>query len=198
MNVRGHDVRTTSWTVCLEGDALAWRTESTTDPVRVVTPWIKRGYVTSDPRIVFTHFLDDHGLFRPAHQFKRRAAHQIPADRWVDMATPLGFDVRFESRTAGGLNLVMDENEMRIAFHHHDSMVRVRPAAKTLPDIFPQFFSSKHKVDKVLNEFLLSHGFNFGVGTPRTGRSGRRSSWTGRRTRSATCRHAPLQLRDER
>ncbi|MHB1457795.1 MAG: hypothetical protein ACYC0V_12875, partial [Armatimonadota bacterium] len=34
-----------------------------------------------------------------------------------------------------------------------------------LPEQFPVFYSSDRKSDKILNEFLLSHNFNFGVGT---------------------------------
>ena len=127
----------------------------------LVLPWAKSGYDTTSDSIIFHHFLTEGGLYMPVHQFKRRPWSNV-SGLWVLMSGRFGTDLRF---TNAPIHLRFDEDRMTMVFPGGEREIEVLPHTDELPDGFPRFFSSKPDVDRVLNDFLLSHNFNFGVGT---------------------------------
>lgn len=154
-----------SWTVWLEDNKLLWTTSEATAPVCLIMPWTRDGYETDESKTLLKYFLDDGGLYRPVQQFKRRDSHEFNANEWLQMVTTRGFDVRFEFPKGGGLLAEMMPDEWLFEFRKPQGRIAFTTTSESLPDTFPEFFSSDPKLDPVLNQFLLSHGFNFGVGT---------------------------------
>jgi len=124
-------------------------------------PWVKSGYDTTSDSIIFDHFLTADGHYMPVHQFKRRPYSGV-GDRWVLMSGRFGSDLKF---TDASIHLGMTEDAMTLSLPGVERVIELLPHSDTLPEGFPSFYSSDPKIDKVLNEFLLSHNFNFGVGT---------------------------------
>ena len=124
-------------------------------------PWVKSGYDTTGDRIIFHHFLTSEGIYVPAHQLKRRPWSGVSGE-WVLMSGRFGADLRFPNAP---IHLSMTEDSMSLDFPGADREIELLPHTDELPEGFPSFFSSEPKTDRVLNEFLLSHNFNFGVGT---------------------------------
>lgn len=131
------------------------------DSTRIVIPWIKSGYDITSDRIIFSHFLTNRGLYMPVHQFKRRPFSGVSGE-WVVMSGRFGSDLKF---TNANIHLEMDEDRMTLSFPGASREIELLPHSDDLGEQFPVFYSSDPKIDKVLNLFLLSHNFNFGVGT---------------------------------
>lgn len=127
----------------------------------IVFPWVKSGYDTTGERIVFHHFLTSDGLYMPVHQFKRRPWSGV-SGAWVLMSGRFGSDLKFPNAS---IHLRFDEDSMTMVFPGGEREIELLPHSDELGEQFPVFYSSNPKIDKVLNEFLLSHNFNFGVGT---------------------------------
>jgi len=97
----------------------------------------------------------------PVHQFKRRPFSGV-AGAWVLMSGRFGSDLKF---TNAPIHLEFAEDSMTMQMPGGERDIELLAHTDKLPDTYPVFFSSDAKTDKVLNEFLLSHNFNFGVGT---------------------------------
>lgn len=124
-------------------------------------PWIKSGYDTTSDKIVFDHFLTSEGIYVPVHQLKRRPFSGV-GGQWVIMSGRFGSDLKF---TNAPIHLGMEEDSMSLTFPGSEREIELLPHSDEISNEFPSFFSSDVKTDKVLNQFLLSHNFNFGVGT---------------------------------
>lgn len=163
----GYDVATADWDLSLDGSRLRWEILSTTAPqAQFAMPWIRDGYDTTSPeRIVFSHFLTETGLYRPVHQFKRRSLEQANTGRWLEMNARDGFRLRFHYPGAGKAVWTMKAEEMDLRFPDSRMEMEVLAPQDSLPDSFPAFYSSDPELDGVLNQFLYSHGFNFGTDT---------------------------------
>lgn len=128
---------------------------------KITIPWVKSGYDTTSDNIIFHHFLTADGHYMPVHQFKRRPFAGV-GDVWVLMSGRFGSDLKF---TDAPIHLTMEENSMTLSMPCTERVIELLPHTDTLSEGFPRFYSSDEKIDKVLNEFLLSHNFNFGIGT---------------------------------
>lgn len=124
-------------------------------------PWIQSGYDTTSDKIIFHHFLTSAGLYVPVHQLKRRPWSGVSGE-WVLMSGRFGSDLKF---TSASIHLGMTENAMALSFPGAERTIELLPHSDQLSEEFPSFYSSDPKMDSTLNEFLLSHNFNFGVGT---------------------------------
>ena len=128
---------------------------------RLVMPWVKAGYDTTSDKIPFHHFISDAGLYVPVHQMKRRPFSGIYGQS-ILMSGRFGADMVFNN---GGIHFDFADDKMTMVTGVGTWEMEVLPHTDKLPVGFPVFYSSNAKSDKVLNEFFLSHNFNFGVGT---------------------------------
>lgn len=179
IRVHGYEIGTGDFEVTLDGNRM--RTKFTPDPnsailnsspailslskdalqTRLVLPWERNGYDTTSERIIFHHFLTSEGLYMPVHQFKRRPWSGVSGP-WVLMSGRFGSDLKFPNAS---IHLRLEDDSMAMVFPGGEREIVLLPHTEDLGEQFPVFYSSDPKVDKVLNEFLLSHNFNFGVGT---------------------------------
>ena len=167
MLATGYDICTGEYEITLDGSKLrskftpaAGQSAPQLQAVLKI-PWIKSGYDTTSDSIVFDHFLTSDGLYVPVHQLKRRPFSGVGA-AWVVMSGRFGSDLKF---TNAPIHLAMEEDSMSLSMPGLDREIELLPHSEELPEGFPSFYSSDTKMDKVLNQFLLSHNFNFGVGT---------------------------------
>ena len=127
----------------------------------ITIPWVKSGYDTTSDRIIFSHFTNNRGQYIPVHQFKRRPISSVSGEELL-MSGRFGADLEFHNVN---ISMSMSEDEMVLRIPGGKQVIDVLPHSDKLPDAFPQFYTSDSHIDKTLNEFLLSHNFNFGVGT---------------------------------
>jgi len=167
MRCTGYDVCTGDYTITLDGSKFTSKfTPADGQPAPqlqaiLTIPWIKSGYDTTSDKIIFDHFLTSAGIYMPVHQLKRRPFSGVSGE-WVVMSGRFGSDLKF---TNAPIHLAMEEDSMSLSMPGAEREIELLPHSDELPDGFPSFFSSDTKMDKILNEFLLSHNFNFGVGT---------------------------------
>lgn len=162
VSLYGFEPRQASWHIIPDRSTLRWQVDGTTDTqVQLLLPWKRDGYETEGEQFVFRYFLSDGGIYRPVHQFKRRESQELRYDRWVEMCGRDGFDVRFEFASGGVLPFHMDADSMTIRLPLNTKIVLSKH--KELGPEFPQFTLSDPALEKTLNQFLLSHAFNFGV-----------------------------------
>lgn len=177
MRIYGYSMERANWKVELDGAAVRWKVdapkrkgekkdEANPPEVQLITPWIKDGYDTTDPRrIVFTRFVSDQGIYRPVHQFKRRSTEGLRFAKWFEMTSTAGFNLRFVFPSGTTFGWRMDADSMTYPFPQPDMSLEIRPYFNGPPDGFPVFFSSNPELDETLNSFFYSHGLNFGAGT---------------------------------
>ena len=167
IRVTGYDVCLGAYEIALDGNKLKSRfiaaDAKSMPPIQAVLkiPWIKSGYDTTSENIIFDHFLTHGAIYMPVAQFKRRP-HSGVSGEWVLMSGRFGSDLKF---TNASISLVMEEDSMSLSMPGPEREIELLPHSDELGDGFPSFFSSDENMDKVLNQFLLSHNFNFGVGT---------------------------------
>ena len=167
MRATGYDVCKGDYEVALDGSKLKVKFtpasgQGSPQLQTILTiPWVKSGYDTTSDKIVFDHFLTSEGLYVPVHQLKRRP-HSGVSGGWVVMSGRFGSDLKFNNAP---IHLAMEENSMTLNFPGAEREIELMPHSDELSEQFPSFFSSDAKIDKALNAFLLSHNFNFGVGT---------------------------------
>lgn len=167
MRATGYDVCVGEYEIALDGSKLRCRftpaAGQSVEPLQAVLkiPWIKSGYDTTSDSIVFDHFLTGSGLYIPVAQLKRRPYSEVRGD-WVIMSGRFGSDLKFSN---GSIHLDMEDDSMSISMGGSECEIELMPHSEKLGEAFPSFYSTDAKTDKVLNQFLLSHNFNFGVGT---------------------------------
>jgi len=175
----GYEIGIGDLEITLDGPKMRTRFSPTADPAvastgpailslskdalqtRLLLPWVKDGYDTTSDRIVFRHFLTSEGIYMPVHQFKRRPWSGVSGP-WVVMGGRFGADLKFPNAS---IHLHFDDDSMAMVFPGGEREIELLPSSDDLGEQFPVFYSSDPKTDRALNGFLLSHNFNFGVGT---------------------------------